>query len=40
MMDKKIVMLAGAGVSSNIIFHAINNNFPVHSDLWKEVKIK
>src|SRR6185312_5137506 len=31
MMNKKIVMLAGAGVSSNIIFHAINNNFPMQS---------
>ena len=31
MKDKKIVMLAGSGVSSNIIFHAINKRFPVHS---------
>ena len=31
MKNKKIVMLAGSGVSSNIIFHAINNSFAVHS---------
>lgn len=31
MTEKKIVILAGSGVSSNIIFHAINERFPVHS---------
>jgi len=31
MKEKKIVMLAGSGVSSNIIFHAVNKRFPVHS---------
>jgi methionyl-tRNA formyltransferase len=31
MTDKKIVLLAGKGISSNIVFHAIDQQFGVHT---------
>lgn len=41
MENKKIVLLAGKGLSTNIVFHALNNRFGIHSAIIeaKESKI-
>lgn len=36
MSDPKIVLLAGKGISTNILFHALNKEFPIHSIILEE----
>ncbi len=40
MNDKKIVMLAGEGNSTNIIYHAINSKFSVHTVILEKKESK
>jgi len=36
MNDAKIVLLAGEGISTNILYHALKDEFPIHSIILEE----